>query len=177
MASLWFGKRYDLAPESAYAEGSAPGELDAALLPGERLRVLPRGPAFFRWLTFDAAPRTVGKSPDDVARALGLAWKPGFGHVVRIEVPIAAIVGSGAVIVIPTFFDGPPVNQDWRARPAHEHMPSEPWGHARDMRDDGPGLPEVIADIKAATKMDAEILGPVAFDWETRPYLAGAGPR
>ena len=51
------------------------------------------------------------------------------------------------------------------------------WTMVGNMMADGPGVPDVIADITAAIKMDAEILGPVAFDWSTRPYLAGSAPR
>ena len=174
--TLWFGKKYELAPESAYAEGSAPGELDPTLVAGQRIRVIPRGPAYFGWVTFDTGACCVGKVPDDVARALGLTWKPGLGSVVRVEVPIGTIRRAGALLAIPTFFDNP-ASSDWRARPEREHRPGEPWGHARDMRDDGPGLPEIIADITAASRMDAEILGPMTVDWSTRPYLAGGAPR
>ncbi len=179
VASQWFSRGYVLAPESAFAEGSAPGELSATLLPGDRIRVILQGRPF-RWLTFDWGSRTVPKGPDEVARSLGLPWDPANGSVVRVEVPLEALRQAGTLLVIPTFFDVDPrywTNPDWRARPEREHRSDEPWGLARDMRDDGAALPEVIGDVTAAGKMDAEVLGPVTFPWSTRPYLAGSAPR
>lgn len=176
-----FGRKFELAPESAWAEGSAPGELDPTLLPGDRVRVMLKGKATFHWLTFNSGASTAEKAPDDVARALGLAWAPPTsGSVVRIEVPLDPIHRAGARLAIPIVLDAiyeAAVNFDWRARPEAEHRPDEPWGYARDMRDDGPGLPEVVADITAAGKMDAEILGELTIDWSTRPYLQAGGPR
>lgn len=182
VAATRFKGKYELAAESAWAEGSAPGELEPTLLAGDQLRVIPRLAVCFYWLTFNARASTVGTDPDDVVRTLGLPWTPGHGNVVRVHVPLDVLCKAGARIAIPTIFDGidfrrPPQFFEWRARPEHEHRPGEPWGHARDMRNDGPGLPEVIADITAATRMDAEILGTVTLDWSIRPFFTRSAPR
>lgn len=160
--------------------GSARGELEPTLLPGTRFRVLPRSPQV-RWMTFDHSAMSVPKAPDEVARTLGLDWKPAFGNLVRVEVPLDVIRKAGARLAIPTLFDvlNPryQATPDWRARPEAEHHPEEPWGRARDMKDGGPALPEIIADITPVSEMDAEVLGPVTFDWSTRPFLAGGAPK
>jgi hypothetical protein len=179
-----FSLRYELAPESDWAAGSSPGEIDPALLPGIHIRVFPRAGLGFRWVTFDGNGRHVSRSPDDVLRNLGLPWSRADGLVLRIEVPLDALRTSGALFAVPTIFDSlpyspkHPVGPDWRARPASEHHADEPWGHTRDMQTDGPALPEVIVDIKDAGTMDAMCLGPPTQDWSTRPYLSGgSGPR
>jgi len=176
-----FKGKYDVAPESDHVNGSARGELEPTLVPGTRFQVLPRG-STTRWLTFDDGATAVPRVPDDVARTLGLAWDPALGNLVRVEVPLDALCRSGAPpLAIPTLFDvlSPhyPVTPDWRARPEREHRSTEPWGNARDLDHGGAGLPEVIANITAASKMEAEILGPVTRDWKQRPFLAGGTPR
>jgi hypothetical protein len=175
-----FPGKYDLAPESDAYRGSARGELDPTLVPGTRLRVIPRGWRF-RWVTFEHGGMSVPKAPEDVARTLGLDWEPKLGNLVRVEVPLDVIRGAKADLSIPTLFDvlSPRyrTTPDWRARPEPEHRLGEPWGRARDMKDGGPALPEVIADVTPALKMDAEVLGPVSFDWSTRPFLAGGAPK
>lgn len=179
-----FRGKYDLAPESDAMRGSAPGELDPTLLPGTRLRLIPRATACLRWVTFDVPTVRVPREPDDLARTLALDWDPALGNVVRVEVPIDTLRRTNAPFAIPTLFDvihdDPryPLKPDWRARPEPEHHPDQPWGHARDMRHGGPALPEILVDITAATKMDAEILGPVtSHEWATRPFLTGSAPR
>jgi len=172
-----FRGKYDLAPESDALSGSAPGEIEPTLLPGTRFRVLPRG-SQVRWITFDHSSISVPKAPDEVARTLGLDWEPELGNLVRVEVPLDAIRTAGALLSIPTLFDNLnpryQTKPDWRARPEREHRPGEPWGRARDMKDGGPALPEILADVTPASKMDAEILGPVTINWSTRPFLTGA---
>jgi hypothetical protein len=117
-------------------------------------------------------------SEDERARTLGLDWEPELGNLVRVEVPLDAIRTAGALLSIPTLFDNLnpryQTKPDWRARPEREHRPGEPWGRARDMKDGGPALPEILADVTPASKMDAEILGPVTINWSTRPFLTGA---
>lgn len=176
------GRRFDLAPTSTWARGTASGEASQALPPGTRVQVNPR--VGFRvihsWLTFEVGGVPVPKAPDHAMCSLGLPWSPGFGTVIRVEIPFPALRAAGASFAIPTVFDGIldiPVVPDWRARPEREHVPAEPWGHARDLKDDGPGLPEVIADITQAGTMDAEYLGALTIDWSGRPFLAGAAPR
>jgi hypothetical protein len=176
-----FNRRYDLAPESAWAEGSVPGEIDPALSTGTRLRVTPRPGPRFAWVTFEVNARPVPRDPDDVLRSLGLGWSAAGGTVLRVEIPLAALRTGGAFFALPTFFDGldprPKTPPDWRARPTHEHRPDEPWGHARDMQLDGAALPEVIVEITTAGTTDAECIGVPRQDWGTRPYLQRSAPR
>ncbi len=176
------GRRFVLAPGSTWARGTASGEASQALPPGTRVQVNPRVGFRFThsWLTFEVGGRPVPKATDHAMRFLGLPWPPGFGTVLRVEIPFPALRAVGASFAIPTVFDGildTPVVPDWRARPEREHVPAEPWGHARDLNDDGPGLPEVIADITQAGTMNAEYLGAPTTDWRGRPFLAGAAPR
>ena len=178
-----YSRRYELAPESAWAEGSVPGEIDPVLSTGTRLRVTPRTGPSFAWVTFEVKGRPVPRDPDDVLRSLGLGWNAAGGTVLRVEVPIAALRTAGAFFALPTLFDGlgpkpkPPLGTDWRARPAHEHHPDEPWGYARNMELDGAALPEIIADITPSGTMDAECIGIPRTDWGTRPYLRRSAPR
>ncbi len=103
--------------------------------------------------------------------------------VVRVEIPLDTLRSKGASFVLPTVFaqlgwkPGGFLSTNWRARPRHEHAPDEPWGYARDMSDDGPGLPEVIVDSREAGEMDAECLGDVRTDWSCCPYLKRSAPR
>ncbi|WP_437674176.1 hypothetical protein [Sorangium sp. So ce131] len=180
VAAGWFSRtrRYDLAPGSAWAEGSVPGELADTLTAGDHFQVIPR--ARFAWLTFGATGNSIPTSSDETLRRLGLPWKPAGGLVLRVEVPIGALRAAGALFALPTLFDGlrPGAQEpDWRARPESEHRPGEPWGYARDMQDDGPGLPEVIAEITPAGTMNAECMAVPSFDWSTRPFLRRSAPR
>jgi hypothetical protein len=181
VAGRYYSRRYELAPESAWAEGSVPGEIDPVLSTGTRLRVTPRAGRIFAWITFEVRGRPVPRDPDDVLRSLGLGWNASGGTVLRVEIPLAALRSAGAFFALPTFFDGldprPKVPQNWRARPVHEHRPNEPWGYARDMAFDGAALPEIIADITPAGTVDAECLGVPRRDWGTPPYLHRSAPR
>jgi hypothetical protein len=178
-----FNRRYELAPESAWAEGSIPGEINPALSAGTRLRVAPRAGPKFAWVTFEVSGKPVPRDPDDVLRGLGLRWNDAGGTVLRVEIPLADLRTANAIFALPTLFDdlGPtprtPFVTDWRARPAHEHRPDEPWGYARDMEDDGAALPEIIVDITDSGTMDAECIGVPRRDWSTRPYLRRSAPR
>jgi hypothetical protein len=178
-----YSRRYELAPESAWAEGSVPGEINPVLPAGKRLRVAPRAGPSFAWVTFEVKGRPVSRDPDEALRSLGLWWNDRGGTVLRVEIPLAALRSAGAFFALPTFFDGlgskptAPLGTDWRARPAHEHRPDEPWGNARDMEVDGAALPEIIADITPSGTMDAECIGIPRRDWSKRPYLHRSAPR
>ncbi|XXX75593.1 hypothetical protein WMF30_48880 [Sorangium sp. So ce134] len=181
VAAGWFSRsrRYDLAPGSEWAEGSAPGELADTLSAGDRFQVIPR--PGFAWLTFAVRGSAIPGNCDETLRMLGLPWSPAGGLVLRVEVPLGALRAAGALFALPTLFDGlftgALQTPDWRARPEREHQPGEPWGNARDMQDDGPGLPEVIAEITPAGAMNAECLAVPTFDWSTRPFLSRSAPR
>lgn len=182
VAATRFSRRYELAPESAWAEGSIPGEIDYTLPPGTEVRVVARAGPSFAWLAFEAGGKQIPRDADDTMRHLGLPWNSSGGTVVRVRVPIAFLYDAGIAFALPTLFDvlhdGPyALEPDWRARPQHEQRIDEPWGHTRDMQDDGPGLPEVIADIKPAGTMDAECIGVPLLDWSQRPFLRGSAPR
>lgn len=176
-----FNRRYDFAPESAWAEGSSPGEIAETVIPGDRFRLIPKGG--LAWLTFEANGKPVPKEPEDIARQLGLCWGPSGGAILRVEVPLDALRSVGATMLLPTLFDtlddrpGSLQHADWRARPEREHCPGEPWGNARDMQADGPALPEVIVNITQAGTMEAECVGTLISDWSTRPFLSRSAPR
>ena len=122
-------RRYELAPASAWAEGSVPGEIANTLAPGDRIQLLPRMPQrSFAWLTFEANGRAVPRDPDDILRQLGLPWKPEGGPVLRVAISMAALRAAGATFALPTLFDAQLKFPDWRARPAREHRTGEPWG-------------------------------------------------
>lgn len=181
VAAGWFSRsrRYDLAPGSEWVEGSVPGELADTLIAGDRFQVIPR--PGFAWLTFAVSGSAIPGNCDQTLRLLGLPWSPAGGLVLRVEVPLASLRAAGALFALPTLFDGLATGTlqtpDWRARPESEHRPDEPWGNARDMQDDGPGLPEVIAEITPAGAMNAECLAVPTFDWSTRPFLSRSAPR
>ena len=179
------GRRFELALQSAWAEGSIPGEADPGLPPGTRVEVVPRvgNSPMFVWLTFEVPGTTVPRDPDSLLRLAGLPWMPAWGGVVRVEVTFAVLRTAGAYFALPTIFDAIGLNPnskiepDWRARPASEHRLGEPWGHTRDLQSGGAALPEVIADIAPAGTMAAEYIGTPSVDWSTRPFLAGGTPR
>jgi hypothetical protein len=183
IAAVRFNRRYELTPESAWAEGSISGETDPAWSTGKQFRVTLRAAPTFAWVTFEVEGTPVPRDPDDVLRSLGLGWKASGGTVLRVEIPLAALRSAGAFFALPTLFDDlgarptAPLGTDWRARPAHEHRPDEPWGNARDMELDGAALPEIIADITPSGTMDAEFIGVPRRDWSTRPYLHRSAPR
>jgi hypothetical protein len=172
------GSRYAVLRSSRWDE-RALHEVQPGLLPGTLLRIsiLRRVRA---WLTFDTPGRPVPRDPDAVLRGLGLPWSPGQCPVVRLEIPLGSLPGAG--FAIPTLFNaldagsGDPQLHDWRARPHHEHLPKEPWGHARDLDHGGAGLPEILADITAAGTVNAVCLGVPGQDWGLRPYLSTSGP-
>jgi hypothetical protein len=180
VAASDFRNRYELTPDSAFAEGTLEAEIGSAWSPGDRFRLMPKKPRF-AWLTFDAGGRPVPRDPDQILRNLGLDWKAAGCVVLRVEVPLGKLLAAGVGATIPTIFNnlcyGPPIRPDWRARPSHEHRDGEPWGMARDMLVDGPALPEVIMEITEAGVMDAECMGAPVTDWSVRPYLTKGGPR
>jgi hypothetical protein len=182
----WFGSRYDLAPDSAMVHGGLPGEPPCAPAAGDRFDVLPRrlhGPGAPRgvraatWLTFDTAAEPVPKGPDEVSRRLGLTVCPDDGPLVRIEVRVDELQEAGTVLALPTVFDGiypASPTADWRARPAAEQRPDEPWGLTRDLEEGGSALPEVLAELDSTRTRHAECLGTPCRKWGDRPYLGGA---
>jgi hypothetical protein len=180
VAASDFRDRYELAPDSAFTEGTLEAEIGSAWSAGDRFRLMPKRPRF-AWLTFDARGRPVPRDSDQILRNLGLAWKAADGVVVRVEIPLKKLLAAGVDATIPTVFNslcyGPPIRPDWRARPTYEHCDGEPWGMARDMLVDGPALPEMIMEITEAGVMDAECMGAPVSDWSERPYLAKGGPR
>ncbi len=145
---------------------------------GEKRSLVPKS-GWDRWVTFTANGRSIPKNPDEVASLLGLDWKPTFGSVVRIMIPLDRLRSVRAKFCLPTIFNGlsapgKVLKTDWRARPKREHRPDEPWGYARDMKNDGPGLPEVLVSIMSY-EYEAECIGELAVDWSSRPYLSRTG--
>lgn len=165
-----FGRKFDPAPGSEWAEGSLPGEVGGGpLRPGQMLRVvprrLPRGP--FAWVSFNAALRT----PDSVCQRLGLDWSSARGAIYRVDVSSTLHEAC-----IPTIFDSceSPAKGLWRARPQREKKKGEPWGTTRDLVTGKGGLPEIIVNLSNAGTMQAECVGVPRTDWTNPPFLKGA---
>ncbi len=166
-------------PARPWDSGDLDSETASALLPGETIHVKARHPGRDMWWTFNHA-RALPGDPDTTTRLLGLTHDPKRGPLIRIEMNRPASPGVGGPF-IPTLFDAlPSVGPswpDWRARPLAGVSQPFPWGYARDMETDGPGLPEILFAPDASVRMVAQSLGPVTRDWSQRPYLSRGGPR
>jgi hypothetical protein len=182
----WLWNGYMLAPSSAWSDTGLAGETNPppVLTKGMKIKIKRKPSANpMKWVTFPTKSQSLPRAPDAIAKQLGLSWDKCHGGFVRVEVPLGQLLAAGARFVLPTFFDGlghkptRPLATEWRARPASEHRADEPWGNARDMIQDGPGLSEVLVDITQAGEMNAECLDYLQADWSTRPYLQRTAPR